>query len=76
MYLEVSEMSDPDKLNFTYSSGDFSQDKLGFQLEFENPGHVSETIERDMLVILLNKFRDDEQKLIAVNEKIRVSVPN
>ena len=30
VYLEVSEMSDPDKLQFTYSSGDFSQEKVGF----------------------------------------------
>ena len=58
MYIEPSEMSEPEKLKFTIEVLDFSFEHLSMQLIFENPAYVSVVSEKDVLIIDLNDFRD------------------
>lgn len=44
MWIEPSEMSDREKLNFSYSMKDIGEEKLDVQLNFENPIYVSQYV--------------------------------
>ena len=53
-------MSNPEKLKFKVEVLEFSSELLSMQLIFENPAYVSATAEKDVLVIDLNDFRDQD----------------
>ena len=70
-------MSNADKLQFQYSSKEFSDDSLGIQLIFENPNEVSLIpYDLDYLVIELENFRDQKGELIADYHTTRTALPN
>ena len=60
VYIEPSEMSDPEKLKFEVEVIKFSSELLSMQLTFENPAYVSFMSEKDVLVVNLNDFRDQD----------------
>ena len=60
LYIEPSESSDPEKLKFKVRVLDFSSELLKLQLLFENPAYVSSFAEKEVLVINLNDFRDQD----------------
>ena len=60
MYIEPSEMSEPEKLKFTIEVLEFTSKHLLMQLMFENPSYVSIMLEKDVLVFDLNDFRDQD----------------
>ena len=41
IWIEASEVADPEKLKFTYSYKDFSDENLSLQLHFEYPEYIS-----------------------------------
>ena len=60
MYIEPSEMSNPEKLKFEVEVINFSSELLSMQITFENPAYVSIMSEKDVLVVNLNDFRDQD----------------
>ena len=63
MYVETFEENDHD-LNFDYNITTANKN-LDVQLKFKKPSGVSVSEEKDLLVIELNDFRDEEGNLIV-----------
>lgn len=74
MYVETFEDNDHD-LNFDYNITT-SDTNIDVQLKFKNPSGVSVAEEKDLLVIELNDFRDNEGNLIVKENKIVNEIPN
>ena len=76
MYMEATEMTAVDQLQFTYTIGGFSGTSLDLKLNFDSPGSITSTTEKDYLVIEMRNFRDKEGNLIAEDNDIRNALPN
>ena len=75
MYIEPSVWSKPEKLKFEVEVLEFSSELLSMQLLFENPAYVSAMQEKDVLVIDLNDFRDQEGLLIVDGHVLKKELP-
>ena len=75
MYLEMSDMSDPEMLQFEFEAREFGKEKLNLSLLFENPEHISYNEEPEILVIQLKDFRDPNGNLIVEEQEIRKTLP-
>ena len=67
MYVETFEENDND-LNFNYNITTTDRN-IDVQLKFKKPSGVSVSEEKDLLVIELNDFRDQEGNLIVKENK-------
>ena len=74
MYVETFEENDND-LNFNYNITT-TDTNIDVQLKFKKPSGVSVSEEKDLLVIELNDFRDQEGNLIVKENKIVNEIPN
>ena len=78
LYIEPNESTDPEKLKFKVKELSITSKLLSMKLEFENPAYVSSQSqsEKDVLVINLNDFRDQDDKLIVDSQVIKKELPN
>lgn len=70
IYIELSDSSDPDMLQFQFKTSNFDTEKLSLELLFVDPDHISYNPEPETLIIKLIDFRDPNGNLIVEEQEI------
>ena len=65
LYIEASDMSDPATLQFNYTTKEYGEDYITFDMQFSEPELVSTQGGKEKLYLHLIDFRDSNGELIA-----------